>query len=70
MFDIVKSLAYTNEKKVCHACMALYGKQDDFIDITECEEYYVSVSFEGKKVPDFFINNWVVCEISCDTSSK
>lgn len=36
--------------------MILYGKQDNFVDIAECDEYYVTVSFKGKRDPDFFIN--------------
>lgn len=36
--------------------MILYGKQDNFVDIAECDEYYVPVSFKGKRATDFFSN--------------
>lgn len=53
---ISKSSAWINKQKVCYALMILYGKQDNFVDIAECDEYYVPVSFKGKRDPDFFIN--------------
>lgn len=35
---------------------ALYGIQDEkFVDIAECDEYYTTVSFKGKRDPEFFI---------------
>lgn len=34
--------------------MLLYGGQDKFIDIAECDEYYAPVSFNGKQDPEFF----------------
>ncbi len=52
---ITKSSAWINKQKVCYALMVLYGEQDRFIDIAECDEYYAPVSFKGKRDPDFFI---------------
>lgn len=45
-----------NKQKLCAALLKLYGKQDGFVDIAECDETYVTVSFKGKRDPDFFIN--------------
>ena len=45
-----------NKQKVCNALMSLYGKQDGFVDIAECDEYYTTLSFKGKRDPNFFIN--------------
>lgn len=53
---IARSSAWINKQKVCVALMTLYGNQDKFVDIAECDEYYVPVSFKGKRDPDFFIN--------------
>lgn len=53
---IARSSAWINKQKICYALMVLYGKQDNFVDIAECDEYYVPVSFKGKRDPDFFIN--------------
>lgn len=52
---IAKSSAWINKQKVCYAIMTLYGDQDRFIDIAECDEYYVPVSFKGKRDPEFFV---------------
>ena len=53
---IARSSAWINKQKICYALMVLYGNQDNFVDIAECDEYYVPVSFKGKRDPDFFIN--------------
>ena len=52
---IAKSSAWINKQKVCYAIMTLYGEQDRFIDIAECDEYYAPVSFKGKRDPEFFV---------------
>lgn len=44
-----------NEKKVMSVLMKVFGEQDDFIDIAECDEYSVHLSFKGKRDPAFFI---------------
>lgn len=44
-----------NKHKVCSALLEIYKKQDDFVDIAECDEYYTPLSFKGKRDPEFFI---------------
>lgn len=44
-----------NEKKVMSVLMEVFGEQDDFVDIAECDEYSVHLSFKGKRDPAFFI---------------
>lgn len=44
-----------NEKKVMSVLMEIFGEQDDFVDIAECDEYSVHLSFKGKRDPAFFI---------------
>ena len=44
-----------NEKKVMSVLMEIFGEQDDFVDIAECDEYSVHLSFKGKRAPHFFI---------------
>jgi len=47
---------WINRRKVCAALIALYGIQDNkFVDIAECDEYYTTLSFKGKRDPEFFI---------------
>lgn len=53
---IARSSAWINKQKICYALMILYGNQDNFVDIAECDEYYVTVSFKGKRDPQFFLN--------------
>ena len=53
---IAKSSAWINKQKVCYAVMLLYGGQDRFMDIAECDEYYAPVSFKGKRDPEFFVH--------------
>lgn len=45
-----------NKQKICEALKSVYGEQDRFIDIAECDEYYTTLSFKGKRDPSFFIN--------------
>lgn len=52
---IAESSAWINKQKICCALMILYGEQDRFIDIAECDEYYAPVSFKGKRDPEFFV---------------
>lgn len=44
-----------NRQKVCMALQEKFGSQDGFVDIAECDEYYTTVSFKGKRDPAFFI---------------
>ena len=37
------------------ALQAMYGEQDRFVDIAECDECYTALSFKGKRDPAFFI---------------
>lgn len=53
---VSKSAAWINKQKICNALSKLCGKQDKFIDIAECDEYYVPVSFKGMRDPKFFLN--------------
>lgn len=53
--EVSKSSAWINKQKICYALSKLYGKQDNFIDIAECDEYYVPVLFKGKRDPRFFL---------------
>ena len=46
---------WQNRQKVCMALQEAFGLQDKFIDIAECDEYYMTVSFKGKRDPAFFI---------------
>lgn len=50
------SSVWLNRIKLCMAIMSLYGTQDNFVDIAECDEYYAPVSFKGKRDPAFFID--------------
>lgn len=54
--EVSKSSAWINKQKICHAISKLCGEQDKFTGITECDEYYVPVSFKGKRDPKFFFN--------------
>lgn len=44
-----------NKQKVCTLLKEKFGQQDSFVDITECDEYYATLSFKGKRDPKFFI---------------
>lgn len=50
------SSVWINKLKVCMAIMSLYGNQDNFVDIAECDEYYAPTSFKGKRDPKFFMD--------------
>ena len=46
-----------NKQKVCMTLEEAYRNYTgQFIDIVECDEYYTTVSFKGKRDPAFFIN--------------
>lgn len=45
-----------NRHKVCLALEEIYKEQSEFIDIAECDEFYIPVSFKGKRDPAFFID--------------
>ena len=49
--------AWYNKHKVQSALLEIYGDQDTFADIVECDECTTRLSFKGKKDPDFFINH-------------
>ena len=44
-----------NKNKVLTILQEMFSDQDRFIDIAECDEYSVHMSFKGKKDPRFFI---------------
>lgn len=46
---------WINKIKICTALLCLYGEQDSFVDIAECDEYYAPTSFKGKRDPAFFM---------------
>lgn len=53
---IKQPTVWINRRKILAALAALYGIQDEkFVDIAECDEYYTTVSFKGKRDPEFFI---------------
>ena len=54
--DLSPSSVWINKLKLCMAIMSLYGTQDNFVDIAECDEYYAPTSFKGKRDPEFFMN--------------
>lgn len=49
--------AWFNKHKIQNALLSLYGNQDSFIDIVECDECFFRLSFKGKRDPDFFITD-------------
>lgn len=55
IIDTSVTTVWHNRQKVCMALQEIYGDQDSFIDIAECDEYYTAVSFKGKRDPAFFI---------------
>ena len=54
--DLSPSSVWINKLKLCMAIMSLYGTQDNFVDIAECDEYYAPTSFKGKRDPKFFMD--------------
>lgn len=50
----VKAVWY-NRNKVLHILADLFGYQDNFVDIAECDEHFVHMSFKGKRDPEFFV---------------
>ena len=44
-----------NRNKVLHVLANLFGYQDRFVDIAECDEHFVHMSFKGKRDPAFFV---------------
>lgn len=55
MLDTSVTTVWHNRQKVCMALQAMYGEQDSFVDIAECDECYTALSFKGKRDPAFFI---------------
>ena len=53
--------AWQNRQKVCMALQEAFGLQDKFIDIAECDEYYMTVSFKGKETLLSSFIRWAVC---------
>lgn len=47
--------AWYNKHKIQTVLLALYGDQDTFQDIAECDECFARLSFKGKRDPNFFI---------------
>lgn len=48
--------AWYNKTKIATTLSQIYVEQDKFIDIAECDECFMHLSFKGKRNPDFFIN--------------
>lgn len=48
--------AWYNRAKIESVLSQVFTDQDKFIDIAECDECFMHLSFKGKKNPDFFIN--------------
>lgn len=46
---------WKNMKKVKMLVNEIFNEQDKFVDIAECDEYSVHMSFKGKRDPEFFI---------------
>lgn len=44
-----------NKHKIQSTLQYIYGEQDTFVDIAECDECSVRLSFKGKRDPEFFI---------------
>jgi transposase-like protein len=55
MIDTSVTTVWHNRNKVLMALQELYGNQEGFVDIAECDEYYTPISFKGKRDPAFFI---------------
>lgn len=49
--------AWFNKHKIQNVLLAIFGKQDSFIDIVECDECFARLSFKGKRNPDFFVTD-------------
>ena len=47
--------AWYNTTKVMMLLYDIFHEQDTFIDIAECDEYFVHMSFKGKRDPRFFV---------------
>ena len=48
--DVIRSgFQQLNRHKVCLALEEIYKEQSEFIDIVECDEFYIPVSFKGKR---------------------
>ena len=47
--------AWKAEKKVHMLIAKIFQQQDSFVDIAECDEYSVHMSFKGKRDPAFFV---------------
>lgn len=54
--DLCIQTIWYNKQKVCSLLLELYKGQDNFVDIAECDEYYQTLSFKGKRDPAFFLN--------------
>lgn len=53
---------WINRVKVCTVLLSIYGNQDCFQDIAECDEYYAPVSFKAKRDPAFFMEILKECQ--------
>lgn len=53
--DISVSAAWYNQKKILYMLAEMFTGQDNFVDIAECDEYSVHLSFKGKRDPEFFV---------------
>lgn len=50
-----ETAVWRNRNKVLQMVSDLYGEQDRFKDIAECDETFVHLSYKGKRDPRFFI---------------
>lgn len=55
MAEISHVTVWVAKQKVCMALKEIFGEQDHFVDIVECDECFAPVSFKGKRDPAFFI---------------
>lgn len=47
--------AWYNRHKIQSALLEIFGVQDTFVDIAECDECFTRLSFKGKRDPNFFV---------------
>ncbi len=53
--DMSEKTVWQNKIKVMVMLYNMFHDQDVFVDIAECDEYSVHMSFKGKKDPSFFV---------------
>ena len=53
--DVSPKTVWYNSNKVMMLIYDIFHDQDTFVDIAECDEYFVHMSFKGKRDPRFFV---------------